>query len=46
MQFNAMQFNKRQSLTLLATLTALNNPAFAEDIDHLKEVVISATGTE
>jgi len=46
MQFNTMQFNKRQSLTLLATLTALNTPAFAEDIDHLKEVVISATRTE
>lgn len=41
-----MQFNKRQSLALLATLTAFNNPAFAEDIDHLKEVVISATRTE
>lgn len=41
-----MQLSKRQSLALLATLTTLNATAFAEDIDHLKEVVVSATRVE
>lgn len=41
-----MQINKHHSLALLAVLTILNTPVFAEDADYLKEVVISATRTE
>jgi len=41
-----MSLNKAQYIALLATLTSLNNPAFAEDIDHLKEVFVSGSRVE
>lgn len=41
-----MSVNKMQYMALLATLSSLSNPAFAEDIDHLKEVVVSASRIE
>lgn len=41
-----MRLSKSQTLALIATLSSINNPVFAEDVDHLKEVVVSATRIE
>jgi hemoglobin/transferrin/lactoferrin receptor protein len=41
-----MKLNKQQTMALLAMLTSINNPVFADDLNHLKEVVVSASRIE